>query len=111
MHRDPDEVLEDIRRVLMKLSSCTIVVGRPNELVAEIHDRMVVILPEQAHAQEDVLPGRAIRPRGLRRQAAIVRRGQVVRLFAGGLGLPLGLGTPYARNEAPPRAERPRKGD
>lgn len=32
------------------LLSCTIVVGRPNELVAEIHDRMVVILPEDAYA-------------------------------------------------------------
>jgi len=32
------------------LLSCTIVVGRPNGLVAEIHDRMVVILPEDAYA-------------------------------------------------------------
>jgi putative SOS response-associated peptidase YedK len=31
------------------LLSCTIVVGRPNELMAEIHDRMVVILPEDAY--------------------------------------------------------------
>jgi putative SOS response-associated peptidase YedK len=32
------------------LLSCTIVVGRPNGLVAEIHVRMVVILPEAAYA-------------------------------------------------------------
>jgi putative SOS response-associated peptidase YedK len=33
-----------------QLLSCTIVVGRPNALVAEIHDRMVVNLPEEAYA-------------------------------------------------------------
>jgi putative SOS response-associated peptidase YedK len=33
-----------------QLLSCTIVAGRPNTLVAEIHNRMVVNLPEEAYA-------------------------------------------------------------
>jgi putative SOS response-associated peptidase YedK len=30
--------------------TCTIITGQPNELVAQIHPRMPVILPEQRHA-------------------------------------------------------------
>jgi len=32
------------------LRTCTIVTGEPNELIAQIHPRMPVILPEQHHA-------------------------------------------------------------
>ena len=32
------------------LRTCTIITGEPNELVAQIHPRMPVILPEQHHA-------------------------------------------------------------
>jgi putative SOS response-associated peptidase YedK len=32
------------------LRTCTIITGEPNELVAQIHPRMPVILPEQYHA-------------------------------------------------------------
>ena len=32
------------------LRTCTIITGEPNELVAQIHPRMRVILPEQHHA-------------------------------------------------------------
>jgi putative SOS response-associated peptidase YedK len=32
------------------LRTCTIITGEPNELVAQIHARMPVILPEQHHA-------------------------------------------------------------
>ena len=41
---------DEWRRPEESLLSCTIVVGRPNELVVGIHDRMVVILPEDAYA-------------------------------------------------------------
>lgn len=40
---------DEWRRPEESLLSCTIVVGRPNELVAEIHDRMVLILAEDAY--------------------------------------------------------------
>jgi putative SOS response-associated peptidase YedK len=33
------------------LRNCTIVTGEPNELVAQIHARMPVILPEEHHAK------------------------------------------------------------
>ena len=33
------------------LRTCTIITGEPNELVARIHTRMPVILPEEDHAQ------------------------------------------------------------
>ena len=32
------------------IRTCTIITGEPNELVAQIHPRMPVILPEQHHA-------------------------------------------------------------
>src|SRR5215475_5518058 len=32
------------------LRTCTIITGEPNELVAQIHPRMPVILPEKHHA-------------------------------------------------------------
>jgi putative SOS response-associated peptidase YedK len=32
------------------LRTCTIITGEPNELVAQIHPRMPVILPERHHA-------------------------------------------------------------
>ena len=32
------------------LRTCTIIMGEPNELVAQIHPRMPVILPERHHA-------------------------------------------------------------
>ena len=32
------------------LRTCTIITGEPNDLVAQIHPRMPVILPEQDHA-------------------------------------------------------------
>jgi putative SOS response-associated peptidase YedK len=31
------------------LRTCTIITGRPNELVAQIHTRMPVILPQETH--------------------------------------------------------------
>jgi putative SOS response-associated peptidase YedK len=33
------------------LSTCTIITGEPNELVAQIHTHMPVILPEEDHAK------------------------------------------------------------
>jgi putative SOS response-associated peptidase YedK len=33
------------------LRTCTIITGEPNELVAQIHTRMPVILPEEDHAK------------------------------------------------------------
>jgi putative SOS response-associated peptidase YedK len=33
------------------LCTCTIITGEPNELVAQIHTRMPVILPEEVHAK------------------------------------------------------------
>ncbi len=33
-----------------RLRTCTIITGEPNELVAQIHPRMPVILPEQHYA-------------------------------------------------------------
>jgi hypothetical protein len=33
------------------LRTCTIITGEPNELVAQIHTRMPVILPEEYHAK------------------------------------------------------------
>ena len=33
------------------LRTCTIITGEPNELVARIHTRMPVILPEEVHAK------------------------------------------------------------
>jgi putative SOS response-associated peptidase YedK len=33
-----------------RIRTCTIITGEPNELVAQIHSRMPVILPEQLHA-------------------------------------------------------------
>jgi putative SOS response-associated peptidase YedK len=32
------------------MRTCTIITGEPNELVAQIHPRMSVIIPEQNHA-------------------------------------------------------------
>jgi putative SOS response-associated peptidase YedK len=32
------------------LRTCTIITGEPNELVAQIHPRMPVVLPEKHHA-------------------------------------------------------------
>jgi putative SOS response-associated peptidase YedK len=32
------------------IRTCTIITGEPNELVAQIHPRMPVIIPEQHHA-------------------------------------------------------------
>ena len=32
------------------LRTCTIITGEPNELVAQVHPRMPVILPEEHHA-------------------------------------------------------------
>jgi len=32
------------------LRTCTIITGEPNELVAQIHPRMPVILPDEHHA-------------------------------------------------------------
>jgi hypothetical protein len=34
----------------VQLHTCTIITGEPNELVAQIHPHMPVILPEQHHA-------------------------------------------------------------
>jgi putative SOS response-associated peptidase YedK len=34
-----------------RLRTCTIVTGRPNDLVAKLHDRMPVILPEEAWSE------------------------------------------------------------
>ena len=34
-----------------EIPSCTLVTGEPNEVVKPIHDRMVVILPRERHAQ------------------------------------------------------------
>ena len=34
-----------------RLRTCTIITGEPNELVAQIHTRMPVILPEEEHAK------------------------------------------------------------
>jgi len=39
---------EDTERTSDPLRSCTIITGRPNEKVAEIHDRMPVMLPPSA---------------------------------------------------------------
>ena len=41
--KDPDHTDDDGEP--MELHSCTIITGEPNELVAEVHDRMPVMLP------------------------------------------------------------------
>jgi len=42
---------DDVDRTTDPLRSCTIITGQPNEKIAEIHDRMPVILPPSAWAQ------------------------------------------------------------
>jgi putative SOS response-associated peptidase YedK len=42
---------EDTERATDPLRSCTIITGQPNEKVAEIHDRMPVMLPPSAWDQ------------------------------------------------------------
>ena len=62
--KDPIRVLKDRRRFTFApalektgripngewLRTCTIITGEPNELVAQVHPRMPVILPEEHHA-------------------------------------------------------------
>jgi putative SOS response-associated peptidase YedK len=46
------------------LPTCTIITGEPNELVAQIHPRMPVILPERQAELGRSRPCREIRVRG-----------------------------------------------
>jgi putative SOS response-associated peptidase YedK len=39
---------DDVERTSDPLRSCTIITGEPNEKIAEIHDRMPVMLPPSA---------------------------------------------------------------